>query len=55
MSNVSHYIYAEVDCNGKRVDFCNSCLFSHKSRPKLLDLLRDREKEREGEGDTYKT
>ena len=55
-SNVSSYFYHEVDCNGKGVDFCNSCLFSRKSRPKLLDLLRDREKlntmeeEREGGG-----
>ena len=43
-SDVSSYFYREVDCNGKGVDFCNSCLFSRKSRPKLLDLLRDREK-----------
>ena len=43
-SNVSSYFYHEVECNGKRMDFCNSCLFSRKSRPKLLDLLRDREK-----------
>lgn len=38
--NVSEYFYHEVDCTGKRIDFCNSCLFSRKSRPKLLDLLR---------------
>ena len=48
-SNVSHYFYDEIDCSEKRADFCNSCLFSYKSRPKLLDLLRDREKERERE------
>ena len=43
-SNVSSYFYHEIACNGKRADFCNSCLFSRNARPKLLDLLRDREK-----------
>ena len=43
-SNVSHYFHDEIDCSEKRADFCNSCLFSRKSRPKLLDLLRNREK-----------
>ena len=42
--NVSEYFYHEVDCTEKRSDFCSSCLFGGKSRPKLLDLLRDREK-----------
>ena len=39
-SDVSSYFYREVDCNGKGVDFCSSCLFGGKSRPKLLDLLK---------------
>ena len=43
-SNVSQYFYDEIDCIRKGGDFCNSCLFSRKSRPKLLDLLRNREK-----------
>lgn len=43
-SDVSSYFYREVDCDGKGIDFCNSCLFSRNARPKLLDLLRDREK-----------
>ena len=42
--NISSYFYHEIDCDGKGIDFCNSCLFSRKSRPKLLELLRDREK-----------
>ena len=42
--SVSLYFYNEVDCKEKNAYFCSSCLFGCKSRPKLLDLLRDREK-----------
>ena len=50
--SVSKYFYHEINCAGKKIDFCNSCLFSRKSRPKLLDLLRDREKLNTMEEDT---
>src|SRR5574344_2643365 len=42
-SDVSPYFYKEVDCRGKGIEFCNTCLFGRKSRHKLLDLLKDRE------------
>ena len=59
--NVSEYFYHEVDCTGKRSDFCSSCLFGGKSRPKLLDLLKyyedatlnTKKEEREREGGGY--
>ena len=38
--SISQYFYHEVDCTGKGGDFCNSCLFGCKARPKLLNLLR---------------
>ena len=50
--SVSKYFYHEINCAGKKMDFCDSCLFSRKSRPKLLDLLRDREKLNTMEEDT---
>ena len=49
-SNVSSYFYQEVDCTGKRSDFCSSCLFGGKSRPKLLDLLKYKEERERGRG-----
>lgn len=54
-ADVSSYFFKEIDCVSKGAYFCNTCLFGRKSRPKLLDLLRGREKlntieeEREGE------
>ena len=54
--SISKYFYHEIDCTGKGGDFCNSCLFGGKARPKLLNLLRHykdidsdaKEEEREG-------
>ena len=42
-ADVSAYFYKEIDCGGKGMNFCNTCLFGRKCRPKLLDLLKDRE------------
>ena len=54
VANVSRYFYEEVDCENKDADFCNTCLFGRKSRPKLLDLLKDREQLKAEEVDTTK-
>lgn len=42
-ADVSSYFFKEIDCASKGAYFCNTCLFGRKSRPKLLDLLKDRE------------
>ena len=39
--SVSQYFYDEVECKWKNGEFCKSCLFGCKSRPKLLELLED--------------